>query len=189
MNKEKNQAKLKNQASQEEQAKLEEQVDVLPDELDPSSYVGPYLFPNNNRRRIPGALYLFLGFIFTVTWIISLYSDTPLINYGFLAGGLGLIGIGAHHIITGWNLKIDEKEAFLIAVAAVQFPVGHASAQMGWRGWASLPTWRVLVYSSEPQPRQRGLVLIDGGSGDVLECLVHDNPEEWTEEMQRELDV
>ena len=32
--------------------------DALPEDLDASGYVGPYLFPNNNRRRVPGVLYL-----------------------------------------------------------------------------------------------------------------------------------
>ena len=33
-------------------------VDELPEDLDVAGYVGPYLFPNNNRRRVPGYLYL-----------------------------------------------------------------------------------------------------------------------------------
>ena len=35
--------------------------DELPEDLNASEYVGPYVFPNNNRRRIPGYLYLALG--------------------------------------------------------------------------------------------------------------------------------
>lgn len=166
-----------------------EEVDTLPPELDASTYVGPYLFPNNNRRKIPGVLYLFFGVIFSAIWLITIGGSTPLINYGFLIAGVGLILIGAHHIRTGWSLNIDEREAFLKAVSAVGFPVGHASAQMGWRGWLSRPTWRVLLYSNEAQPKRRGLVLIDGSNGDVLECLVSDNPEKWTEEMNEQLNV
>ncbi len=163
-------------------------TDSLPKELDPGGYVGPYLFPNNNRRKIPGAIYIFLGTVFSATWAVTISGDTPLINYGFLIAGLSLVAIGLHHIYTGWSLKIDEKEAFLKAVSAVGFPVGHASAQMGWRGWLSRPTWRVLVYSNEAQPRQRGLILVDGSNGSVLECLIHDNPEQWTDEMREHLE-
>ena len=166
-----------------------EPVDQLPPELDASGYVGPHLFPNNNRRRIPGALYIFLGVVFTATWAISLSSDSPLINHGFLIGGLVLLLLGGHHLLTGWDLNIDEKEAFLAAVSAVQFPVGHASAQMGWQGWASRPTWRVLVYSNEIQPLRRGLVLVDGGTGNILSCDIHNNPEEWTDEMREQLEA
>ncbi len=32
--------------------------DELPDELDVSSFVGPYQFPDNSRRRIPGFIYV-----------------------------------------------------------------------------------------------------------------------------------
>ena len=32
----------------------DEEHDELPDELVPSAFVGPYTFPNNNRRRVPG---------------------------------------------------------------------------------------------------------------------------------------
>jgi len=32
--------------------------DQLPSDLDVSAFVGPYQFPDNSRRRIPGYLYL-----------------------------------------------------------------------------------------------------------------------------------
>ncbi len=32
--------------------------DQLPSDLDISAFVGPYQFPDNSRRRIPGYLYL-----------------------------------------------------------------------------------------------------------------------------------
>ena len=35
--------------------------DALPQDLNAAGYVGPYLFPNNNRRRIPGIIYLVLA--------------------------------------------------------------------------------------------------------------------------------
>ena len=61
--------------------------------------------------------------------------------------------------------------------------VGHASAQLGWRGLRSKPTWRILVYSSEEPPTKRGLVLVDGVHGDVLQHFVEDNPEDWAIEQ------
>jgi hypothetical protein len=30
--------------------------DALPEDLNAAGYVGPYLFPNNNRRRVPAYL-------------------------------------------------------------------------------------------------------------------------------------
>ena len=32
--------------------------DALPNDLDISAFVGPYQFPDNHRRRIPGFIYL-----------------------------------------------------------------------------------------------------------------------------------
>jgi hypothetical protein len=66
------------------------------------------------------------------------------------------------------------------AAGEVGFPVGHASAQLGWRGLRSRPTWRILLYSNEEPPKQRGLVLVDGVDGTVLDHFVEDNPEDWT---------
>jgi len=35
--------------------------DELPSELDAAGYVGPYLFPDNRRRRIPAVIYAVTG--------------------------------------------------------------------------------------------------------------------------------
>ena len=52
---------------------------------------------------------------------------------------------------------------------------------MGWRGLLSRPTWRILLYSAENPPAKRGLVLVDGVDGEIVEHFVEDNPEDWTE--------
>ena len=79
-------------------------------------------------------------------------------------------------------MRVDEKQALVEAQGAVGFAVGHASAQQVWRGLRSRPTWRVLVYSAENPPRQRGLVLVDAVDGRVLEHLTEANPEDdWAE--------
>jgi hypothetical protein len=48
-------------------------------------------------------------------------------------------------------------------------------------GLRSRPTWRILLYSAEEPPVQRGLVLVDGVDGRVVEHFVEDNPEDWAE--------
>ncbi len=164
----------------EEGAASSEQVDSLPAELDVSSYVGPYVFPNNSRRRMPGVIYLFLGVVLAAVWGLTLRSDLPWVNGGYLIAAVALLLLGGYHFLAGKELRVDENDAFLIAVKEVGFPVGHASAQMGWRGWGSRPTWRILVFSNEPQPARRGLVLIDGVDGEVLEAVVEENPEDWS---------
>jgi hypothetical protein len=52
---------------------------------------------------------------------------------------------------------------------------------MGWRGALSKPTWRILLYSAENPPTRRGLVLVDGIDGAVVDWFVEDNPEDWSE--------
>ena len=155
--------------------------DTLPPELDVAGYVGPYVFPNNSRRRVPGALYVFGGVVAIATWALTLSSDPNIINGGFLAGGIALVVLGAYHFRAGWDLRVDETDALLAAVRAVGFPVGHASAQMGWRGWSSRPTWRILVFSNEVRPLRRALVLVDGVQGQVLDTISEDNPEDWSD--------
>ncbi len=153
--------------------------DELPDDLDASTYVGPYLFPNNNRRRIAGVLYLLAGAAAVVA-PLAVGQDAVLVNGGFIAGGIGVIGFGLYCLQAGWNLAVDENGALVSATREVGFPVGHASAQLAWRGLRSRPTWRILLYSNEAPPSSRGLVLVDGVDGRVVGCFVEDNPEDWT---------
>jgi hypothetical protein len=46
----------------------DEVVDELPEDLDAAGYVGPYMFPDNNRRRIPGYLYLIVAAAAVAVW-------------------------------------------------------------------------------------------------------------------------
>jgi hypothetical protein len=153
-------------------------VDELPEDLDAAGYVGPYLFPDNNRRRIPGYLYLATAAVCAVVWAAV---DSPYVNGGFLLAAGLLAVMGAYQIVAGWNLDVDERDALVAATRAVGFPVGHASAQLGWRGLLSRPTWRILLYSADTPPAQRGLVLVDGVDGTVIEHFVEDNPEDWSQ--------
>lgn len=159
----------------------DEHRDELPEELDASTFVGPYMFPNNNRRRVPAVLYALFGAAAVVAWLLTRNNDPVLVNGGVLAGGLALVLFALYSYQAGFDLEVDERDALVVATRTVGFPVGHASAQLGWRGLRSKPTWRILVYSSEEPPAQRGLVLVDGIRGDVLQHFVEDNPEDWSE--------
>lgn len=166
--------------SSEYDAAEAEPGDELPDDLQPH-LVDPedYVFPNNNRRRVPGYLYLTIavGLVLLVLW----RGDGVFVNRGLLGAAAILGAVGAYSIISGWNLNIDERDALVAAISAVGFPVGHASAQMGWRGLLSRPTWRVLLYSAEEPPDRRGFALVDGVDGEVIDSFVETNPEDWTE--------
>lgn len=157
-----------------------EVTDELPDDLNASEFVGPYVFPNNNRRRIPGYLYLLLGVACLAAWVVA-GADGVLVNGGFAGAGLLLIVLGSYHLLAGFDLDVDERDALVAATREVGFAVGHASAQLGWRGVRSRPTWRILLYSAEEPPQQRGLVLVDGVDGEIVAHFVEPNPEDWSD--------
>jgi hypothetical protein len=154
--------------------------DALPEDLDAAGYVGPYLFPNNNRRRIPAYLYWGISAISIAVWFVRRGEDPVMVNDGVLIAAIVLALIGLYSFVSGWNLDVDESDALVAATRQVGFPVGHASAQMGWRGLLSRPTWRILLYSADDPPEKRGLVLVDGVDGSIVEWFVEDNPEDWS---------
>ena len=164
----------------EETAADAEHVDELPEDLDAAGYVGPYVFPDNNRRRIPGYLYVLSALVCLALWATA-GDDAVLVNDGFLVIGIVLLAVGAFHLLAGFDLVVDEQDALVSASRAVGFPVGHASAQMGWRGLRSRPTWRILLYSAEEPPERRGFVLVDGVDGTIVDQFVEDNPEDWSD--------
>ena len=148
--------------------------DDLPEDLDVTAYVGPYVFPDIRRRRIAGALYAALGL--GVLWAALASS-----NRGLLFGAILLLAIAAYHFVAGWPLEIDQTEALAVASRTVGFPVGHASAQLGWRGLRSRPTWRILLYSAEDPPATRGLVELDAVDAHVIGEYTERNPEDWSQ--------
>jgi hypothetical protein len=156
--------------------------DELPEDLDAAGFVGPYQFPDNSRRRIPGILYLVVAGLCLALWAATRSSDPVLVNDGFLLAAVLLGLFGTYSITSGWKMHVDEKQALVTATRTIGFPVGHASAQQVWHGLRSRPTWRILAYSTESPPRRRALVLVDAVDGHVVEHLVEDNPEEdWVE--------
>ena len=157
-----------------------EHRDSLPEELDVTGYVGPYTFPDIRRRRAPGAIYLVVAAVCFAVWITH-RGGHVLVNGGTLGASIALGAIGAYHLAAGWHLAVSDTEALIAASRSVGFPIGHASAQLGWRGLLSRPTWRILLYSAEDPPQRRGLVLIDGVDGAVLGEYVEDNPEDWSQ--------
>jgi hypothetical protein len=153
--------------------------DELPSELDAVGFVGPYLFPDNKRRRIPAMLYAAAGVIVLALWA-AFHSGGVLVNGGFLVAGIAALVLAAYHWAAGYPLLVKDLDALTAASKEVGFPIGHASAQLGWRGLRSRPTWRILLYSADNPPSSRGLVLVDAVDGRVTEHFVEDNPEDWS---------
>jgi hypothetical protein len=147
--------------------------DALPEDLDVTAYVGPYVFPDIKRRRIAGTIYFVLA-------ALTLWAGIASDNGGLVFGAILLAAIAAYHFIAGWSLNIDQTEALAVASRTVGFPVGHASAQLAWRGLRSRPAWRILVYSADEPPSVRGLVELDAVDGHVLGEYTETNPEDWS---------
>ena len=157
----------------------DEHRDELPADLDVSGYVGQYTFPDIRRRRIPAVIYTILAIGCFAVWATHRGGDHVLVNRGTLVAAVVLLLIGVYHWATAWPLVVRDTDALVAAVREVGFPVGHASAQLGWRGLLSRPTWRILLYSAEEPPKRRGYVVVDAVHGSVLGHFVEDNPEDW----------
>lgn len=128
----------------------------IEEELD-SQVVGPYRFPSPARRRIS-------GWVFVAFAVIALL----VIDGGWLPA-IGFVALALWQFASSWPLEIDEYRALEIAGSAVDFPVGHASAAVTFKGVRSRPRWNVILYSAEEPPDQRGMVVVDAVSGEVAE--------------------
>lgn len=159
---------------------LDDLRDELPEDLDVSEFVGVYQFPDNKRRRTPAVGYVLVGAVLLGLWLATRRGEPVLVNRGFAVAGVFLLLLGAYGLVAGVPLRIRETDALAAASREIGFPVGHSSAQLGWRGLRSRPTWRILLYSAEDPPRKRGLVLVDGVDATVVAHMVEDNPEDWS---------
>jgi hypothetical protein len=128
----------------------------IEEELD-ASVIGPYSFPDPGRRRIA-------GWVLGVAGLVAVVA----IDGGWIVGaGFALLAIW--QFLSAWPLAVDENQAMTVAGAAVDFPIGHASAAVRFHGWRSRPRWSVVLYSASEPPDQRALVVVDAVSGDVVE--------------------
>jgi hypothetical protein len=149
-------------------------ADALPEDLDVEAYVGAYLFPDIKRRRIAATMYVIVGAACASGFAVSS-------NGGLLAAAIILGLVAIYHFASAWPLRVDQTESLAIASRTVGFPVGHASAQLAWRGLRSRPAWRILLYSADEPPSVRGLVELDAVDGHVLGEYTEDNPEDWSQ--------
>lgn len=146
--------------------------DQLPEELD-ATLARPYQVPDIARRRLGALSVLAVAGLSAAGFALSG-------NSGLLVVALVLGAAAAYWWACAWPRRVDETAALAAAAGAVGFPVGHASAQLAWRGMRSRPTWRVLLYSADEPPSKRGLVELDAVDGHVLGHYLEDNPEDWT---------
>jgi len=133
----------------------------MPEDLD-ANVVGPYAVPDTARRRRAGIVYVVAAAVVAIGIGAGLPTGMWLTVGGFLA-------IALYHIVAGTKLEVREHRALDIANAATEFPVGHASAALGFDGFLARPVWNVLVFSADDPPSQRGLVRVSGSSGSIVE--------------------
>mgnify|MGYP007073216956 FL=1 len=129
---------------------------AIEEELD-SNVVGPYRFPSPVRRKVSGWVLVVAALIVSVT-----------VEGGWLPA-LGLVGLAAWLFASAWPLQVDEESALRIASQSVDFPVGHASGAVTFKGLRSRPRWAVILYSASEPPDERALVIIDAVEGNVVE--------------------
>ena len=146
----------------------------MPDDLD-ANVLGPYEVPNPARRRRAGLVYAAAAAATAVGTALGLPGGMWIV-----VGILALIA--AYHFLGGHHLAVRDEEALTLATAEVDFPVGHASAVLGFDGILARPTWNVLVFSADEPPSERGLVRVDGRSGAIVETYTESVPsaeQEW----------
>lgn len=138
----------------------------VPEDLD-ATQREPYTIPSTRRRKTAAIVYLSAA---------ALVAGG--VAAGMPAGMLTLAGmlvlLAGWHAASAWRIEILDPEALDIANRATDFPVGHASAAVGFDGWRARPVWNVLVFSADEPPSRRGLVRVDAVTGDVIETYVED---------------
>jgi hypothetical protein len=127
----------------------------------------PYAVPNTNQRRRAGRVYVIAAAIVTLGIVLGLPAGM------WLLVGL-LLAIAGFHWYAGWDLKVMDGAALEIANRHAEFPAGHASAALNFQGWRARPIWNVLMFSADDPPTQRGLVRVDGITGEVVGSYVED---------------
>jgi hypothetical protein len=141
----------------------------VPEDLDASA-AADYTVPDTRRRRFAAAVLL------TGALLIG-----GAVAAGLPAGMLvvaGALGLAAAWVWSAaWPLRVTVEEALAAANRETAFPVGHASAAVGFDGWRARPVWNVLVFSADDPPSRRGLVRVDAVDGAILGSYVEDNEE------------
>lgn len=142
-------------------------AEAVPEDLD-SSQLAPYTVPSTLRRR--KAAWVYLAAAGLAAWAaIGLAAGYWIIVALFVA-------LATWHLAGAWPIRVLDPEALETANRATEFPVGHASAAIGFDGPRSRPVWNVLVFSADEPPSQRGLVRVDAVDGKVIETYVEAVP-------------
>ena len=103
----------------------------MPEDLD-ANVVGPYTMPDTARRRRAGLVYLVAALVVA----LGIWADLPT---GMWLTVAGFTAIALYHLLAGVRLQVREQTALDIANQATDFPIGHASAALGFDGFLARP--------------------------------------------------
>lgn len=142
---------------------------AVPEDLDASA-AAAYAVPSTRRRRNAAVVLIIASGLTAAT----VPAGLPAGMYVF-AGLMAVAAVWAWS--AAWPLRVTAEEALAAANQATEFPVGHASATVGFEGWRARPVWNVLVFSADDPPSRRGLVRVDAVDGGIHGSYVEDNPE------------
>lgn len=132
----------------------------MPDDLQ-SIVLEPYSVPNTRQRRRA-------GFVYVVAAAITAAGIALGLPGGMWLMVAALLAVAGYHWLGGWDLAVMDGEALEIANRHAEFPAGHASAALNFEGWRARPIWNVLMFSADDPPTERGLVRVDGITGDIV---------------------
>jgi hypothetical protein len=142
----------------------------MPEDLD-ANVVGPYSVPDTARRRRAGLVYV----VAAVLVALGVAAGLPQAMWITVAG---FVAIAIYHMLAGSRLEVREQRALDVANRATEFPIGHASAALGFDGFLARPVWNVLVFSADDPPSMRGLVRVSGYDGGIVEQYTEEIPPE-----------
>lgn len=126
-----------------------------------SSEVGPFRVLDTRKRRSAAVVYLIGA---ALAGLVAVGVSLPMVWATTVAP---LVGLALCQVVCAWNMGVKDADAIRIASGVVTFPVGHASATLGYRGWLARPVWQVLVFADGAAPDKQGLVTVDAIDGDV----------------------
>ena len=150
--------------------------DALPEDLDVTAYVGPYVFPDIQRRRIAGTM------LRRARRGRAVGRRSRAGNRGLVLGGVLLLadrGVPLRRGLAAARSTRPRRSRSRAARSASRSGTRRRSSRGA--GCVSRPAWRILVYSADEPPSIRGLVELDAVDGHVLGEYTEHNPEDWSQ--------
>jgi hypothetical protein len=106
-------------------------VDELPADLNLEEFTGDYLLPNNNRRRVPAAMYLVLSVGCIASWVLW-RDESAFVNNGVLWAGILLGAFALFGLVAGITLRVMKAKPWSLQPNRLAFPL--VMLRLRWSG-------------------------------------------------------